>query len=256
MYHQKKKTYPGRWVVKLFEAVLIFSIMMVMVGAIEDALLPSYHQTVVRVHPIEYNVVRVEPQRIEPQTIYSDLEYFSLAYDHQISGEYYDAIADYSRALNVNPDLSPAVLNRGVAYEELQNDYRAMQDFHAYLNRDGVKYSTPPANRELLTGARLDLTMEEALVYQIHFYAQAGQTLDISAVSKVEDLVDPLIVVTDSDGNPIAARDDVLRPDGSVISADSYIQDFAITRTGHYILLVSHAGGGSTGMLRVELNLN
>lgn len=256
--YPKKKTYPGRWVVKLVESMLVFSIILFLLNAVLATLLPMppHSRHAIVIHSVQTVDVHQNAMNMEPETAFTDADYFYMAYDHQTVGEYYDAIADYTRALEINPDLFSVYLNRGVAYEQLQNDYRAIQDYSKFLMRPGMMVITPPANRGLLTGARLDLSMAENYMYQIHFYAQSGQSLDISAVSKVEGLVDPIILVTDIEGTPITGRDDVLRPDGSFVSMDSYIRDFHITKTGHYILLVSHAGGGSDGALRVELSLD
>jgi tetratricopeptide (TPR) repeat protein len=198
----------------------------------------------------QVEVVRVEPETVVPQ--YTDFDYFVLGYNHQIGGEYYEAIVDYTRTIQMNPERSSAWLNRGVAYEQLNNDYRAMQDYNRFLNRDGM---TVINHRGTVTGARLYVEMAEDRVYEINFYARAGQTVSISAEAQAPDIVDPLIVVVDADGNPVAARDDVLRQDGSLISMDSHIRNWEVLRSGQYTLRVSHAGGGSHGTLELNVDI-
>lgn len=257
MYFHKKTTYPGRWLVKLFEAGLIFGLIFLTVEALQRAFTPTItDDAVVITAPVQQvEVVRVEPQRVEPEAApeYSDYDYFEMGYNHQVDSEYYEAIVDYTRALELNPYFGSAWLNRGVAYEQLNNDYRAMQDFNQFLHREGLEVLR---HQEMLVGASLDVEMAEGRVYEIVFFARAGQLLNISAVSKLDDVVDPLVVVVDSEGNPVAARDDVLRQDGSLIKMDSYINNFEVLRTGRYMLRVSHAGGGSYGMVRVNLEIN
>ena len=53
----------------------------------------------------------------------------------------------------------------------------------------------------------------------------------------------------------LVANDDILRQDGSLISMNSDIEDFEVLQTGRYTLLISHAGGGANGMLRVNLDI-
>ncbi|MDQ7034250.1 MAG: hypothetical protein Q9P01_05280 [Anaerolineae bacterium] len=239
MYYRKKTTYPGRWLVKLLEAGLVFGIIFLTVTALQRAFTPKtveYPVVVVSrtVQPIE--VVRVEPQRVEPEVApqYSDFDYFVMGYNHQTAEEYYEAIVDYTRALEMSPDLSSAWLNRGVAYEQLNNDYRAMQDYNSFLNRDGMAVITYSG---IITGARLNLEMAENRVYELNFYARAGETLDISALAYDGDIVDPIFLVVDADGNPAVANDDNLRQDGSLISMDSQITDFEVLQTGLYAAL-------------------
>lgn len=257
MYYRKKITYPGRWLVKLLEAGLVFGIIFLTVNALQGAFTPeTVEHPVVVTHTVQtVEVVRVEPQRVEPEAVpeYSDFDYFVMGYNHQIADEYYEAIVDYTRALEMNPDLGSAWLNRGVAYEQLNNDYRAMQDYNRFLTRDGLAVIT---HRGIITGARLNLEMAEDRVYELTFYARAGETLDISASAYDGDIVDPIFLVVDADGNPVVANDDILRQDGSLISMDSQVTDFEVLRTGRYTLRVSHAGGGSAGTVQVMLEIN
>jgi hypothetical protein len=239
---------------QLMEAGLIFGIIFFTVDALQGAFDPKpVAEPVVitqSVQPVE--IVRVEPQVVVPEAApeYSDYDYFVMGYDHQVSNEYYEAIVDYTRALELNPDFDSAWLNRGVAYEQLNNDYRAMQDFNNFMNRDGMAVVS---HRGILTGARLNMEMTENRVYELNFYARAGEIVDISAIAHGGDIVDPLILVLDADGNPVAANDDVLRQDGSLISMDSHITDFEVLRTGRYTMRVSHAGGGSNGTIQIGL---
>jgi tetratricopeptide (TPR) repeat protein len=258
MYYRKKTTYSGRWLVKMLEAALIFGIIFYTVDALQGVFQPQVVEEPVvivtnTVQPVE--VVRVEPQRVEPETapVYSDYDYFVMGYYHQVAEEYYEAISDYTRALELNPDLSSAWLNRGVAYEQLNNDYRAMQDFNRFLSRDGL---TVVRHRGVITGARLNVEMVEDRVYEFNIYVRAGETVDFSAVGHGGDVVDPLIMVLDGDGNPVAASDDMLRQDGSLISMNSSIRGFEILQTGVYTLRVSHAGGGESNSIEGTLQVN
>ena len=57
------------------------------------------------------------------------------------SGRQERAIADYDRALRVDPNYAAAYMNRAIAYEKMGNLERAMADFdHAIRRNPGVKY--------------------------------------------------------------------------------------------------------------------
>jgi tetratricopeptide (TPR) repeat protein len=258
MYYRKKTTYPGRWLVKLMEAGLIFGIIFFTVDALQGAFAPEPYAEPLVIHHVQpVEVVRVEPQVVQPQVQaapeYTDYDYFVMAYNHQTAAEYYEAIVDYTRVLELNPDFDSAWLNRGVAYEQLNNDYRAMQDFNRFMLREGTSIVS---HRGILTGARLDVEMTENLIYALNFYARAGETLDISVTAQNGDVVDPLVLVVNADGSPVVAKDDTLRQDGSLISMDAHITNFEALSTGRYTLLISHAGGGSDGTLQLELEIS
>lgn len=255
MYYSKKTTYPGRWLVKLVEAGLIFGIIFFTVDAIQMALTPEVASEPIvitrSVEPVE--VIRVEPEVVQQAApVYSDFDYFVMGYNHQIADEYYEAIVDYTRVLEMNPDFNSAWLNRGVAYEQLNNDYRAMQDYNRFMSRDGMAVIT---HRGVVTGAGLNLQMAENRVYELNFYARAGEVVNITATAGDGQVVDPLVLVVNADGNPVVANDDILRQDGSLISMNSSVEDFEVLQTGLYTLRVSHAGGGADGMLRVNLDI-
>ncbi len=63
------------------------------------------------------------------------------AYSKQ--GQYEQAIADYDRAIDLNPDDAPAYYNRGLAYRQQGQHERAIADFERYL-----ELSTDPTFRE------------------------------------------------------------------------------------------------------------
>ncbi len=78
-------------------------------------------------------------------------EYFNRAYDKDENGDYYGAIADYSKAIELAPNNSSAYNNRGVAKDNLKDDYGAIADYSkaielnpdyalAYKNRGSTKY--------------------------------------------------------------------------------------------------------------------
>lgn len=204
---------------------------------------------------VERNAV---PQVIQPEVTFDSVDYFYMALDHQIDGDYRDAIEDYNRALQQDHTLAPAALNRGVAYEQLGIQELAHGDFYTWATRDDLV--NVQRNDYLEDGDTVKLMMNANTVYHIPFWAVRGQTLNVDVQALLENDVDPLIIVLDSYGNPVASSDDILQQDGSLISANSRIEDVVLdgvncSASGPYTLLVTHAGGDTYGPLQIDFNL-
>ncbi len=67
----------------------------------------------------------------------------------RLQGDYQGAIADYNRAIEIDPNYVAAYNNRGLAYDDLEEYQRAIADYnraikldpnyaHAYYNRGNV----------------------------------------------------------------------------------------------------------------------
>jgi tetratricopeptide (TPR) repeat protein len=248
MFYHGVKSYPGRWLVRLIQAALIVGIVFYSIDALIHAFLP--HDGVIFettwVEPVEVQVMPFNDYHMDlPQP-----EYFDLAFDQQLSGQYYAAILNYSRALELDPDLYGAYLNRGVAYERLGRTALAMQDFNQFMNRGVTVYT----DNTLYEGGSVQVEMSEGIVYDFVFAARAGQSITAIATSD-SHMVDPLLVLVDENGEAVFASDDQLYQDGSLLSMDSYIRNHTITASGLYTLRLSHAGGGSYGDVKVNLQI-
>ena len=55
--------------------------------------------------------------------------YFDRAYDKAEKGDYYGAIADYTKVIEINPRNAAAYNNRGSAKSNLNDDYGAIADY-------------------------------------------------------------------------------------------------------------------------------
>ena len=63
-------------------------------------------------------------------------EYFDRAYDKVENGDYYGGIADYTKAIELNPNDAIAYFNRGVAKNRLEDIYgRCGMEAHATSRR-------------------------------------------------------------------------------------------------------------------------
>jgi tetratricopeptide (TPR) repeat protein len=248
MYHTKRKQYSGRWLVKLLEVALIFGIIFYSLDALGQFVAPEYDSSVIVIQPIQQEVVQIQGNAIQ----LDEEVYFNLALDHQISGEYYNAILDYTRVLELNDDIPEAWLNRGVAYEQMGNS-RATADFAEYLNHEALTtISLIPVN----SSVDFTQTMFEDYRYDIPIELNAGDVLSISVTSSVAGQVDPIMVLVDANGNPVIGTDDMREQDGSLISMNAYLNNYDIDVKGEYTLLISHAGGGADGDIDIRISID
>ncbi len=252
MFYVKRKNYAGRWIVRVVQAALIFGIVFYGMNYLGDMFAPKVEEPVVTetVQP-EVQVIVIQS---EAEPVLDAVDYFRLGLDHQMSDEYYDAIDDYTRSIELNPSLAPSYLNRGVAYEQLGgNDHRAISDFTQWMTRDEmIVLSRTP----IQDSTNLAIPMGEAVRFDIPLDLSDGALIRLDAVSMTEDEVDPIIVLRDPTGRSVAANDDVLRGDGSLVSMNSYIHNYEVTRDGIHTLMVSHAGGGSHGVVLVRISID
>ena len=91
-------------------------------------------------------------------------EYFYRAYEKSQKGDYYGAISDYTKAIEINPNFVSVYYNRGNAYSNLKDYYGAISDYtkaieinpnfaDAYNNRGNQK-----SNLKDYNGAIADFT--------------------------------------------------------------------------------------------------
>ena len=55
--------------------------------------------------------------------------YFKSAYKKAEKGDYYGAISDYTKAIEINPNKSEAYYKRGISKAKLKDYYGAISDF-------------------------------------------------------------------------------------------------------------------------------
>ncbi len=253
MMYTKRKKYSGRWLVKMIETALIFGIIFYSLDVIGQLFVPTQtDEAVILVRPIQQEVIQIEGSS-NPLIQLDAEDYFYLALDHQQSGEYYDAVADYSRSIELNDDTYASWLNRGVAYEQMGSNSRAISDFNAYLTRDNIyTLEFMPID----SSANFTEYMYANYRYDIPLELRQGDVVSISVTSLVEEQVDPIIVLVDASGHPVAGNDDMRYQDGSLVSMNSYINSYDVTSKGEYTLMISHAGGGSYGDIDIDIRID
>ena len=133
----------------------------------------------------------------------------------------------------------------GHVYRNLGHVDAAGVEFHVWLEQVELLRIEiePPVDR-----TPMNLVMDYGVVYEIPFHAVAGNTIQISVESYVlnPSPIDPLIVILNEDGIPVAGDDD----HGELFDS---ILNFVPPYTGTYTLLVSHAGGNSQGDLTLTM---
>jgi tetratricopeptide (TPR) repeat protein len=117
-------------------------------------------------------VLKIDPQKIIPASIrtnpqdpypmFQNLEKVMLARSYYVRGlaqyrlnNLREAIADFNRALNLDPEYASAYRDRGVVYKELGNLSAANQDFQSAAQRFKTQMNYPGL------GSVLDLTLQK-----------------------------------------------------------------------------------------------
>ena len=174
------------------------------------------------------------------------VEYFNRSLIHYERGDYQVAIDDLQTALGINAEDEDIYLMLAITYTRLNDEGQQ----HVYFG-EWINLITTETFEETLTGS-VDgevYAMVEGRVYRLAFDGTEGQVVSVSAKADASSDVDPLIVILDADGNAINSDDD------SGVNLDAVISNFALPEDGTYTLLVSHAGGGSTGDVTLTVDL-
>jgi tetratricopeptide (TPR) repeat protein len=156
-------------------------------------------------------------------------------------GNYEDALADYDQLIEVIPDNPALWLVRGHYNNSANHDSDGARDFFQWLTLiEQRRLEADP----LALGDTVAVEMNEGWTYRIPFEARAGQEIVITAASLQ---VDPLVVLLDTGGVPIASDDD------SGGGLDAAISGFNVPDHGTYTIVLGHARGGSSGSVTVKV---
>lgn len=186
--------------------------------------------------------VKVKPDYIDAYYVRA------LTYDHLQDLPH--ALADYTRAINLDPSYPSPYLGRGIVYDHMGDKPHAAADYVQWMTlNQAEKVDGDP----LKSGQSVTVDMQAGWIYALPIDVQAGQHLTITAEAQSGDSqVDPLLALLDPSGTPVTGNDDVGQ-DNFGGTVDSRIDDYVAPDSGTYTLLVSHAGGGSVGKIKVTL---
>lgn len=178
---------------------------------------------------------------IEIDPNYADA-YYSRAYVYLQTDQYELAIEDYTRVIELIPGVATYFLSRGFTYELNGDAEESAADYYEYAMLHEL---------ESIQGARIEfgetqiVEMSEGRNIFFPFEAEEGQLLTFVAFS-TDGFVDPVVIILDEDGEVLASRDDIERN-----NYNSILPAWEVPADGDYTLLLTHAGGGSYGTVKV-----
>lgn len=162
-------------------------------------------------------------------------------------GEYDRALNDCNTLMSNVPTADYPYLNRGIVYEKMGNMDAALNDYMEWIDRRGQQVIT---NENLPWMGNVEVNMNDGYVYFFPFTASAGQDILVTATSVQRDVdADPLVIILDPQGQPLTANDD------SGEWWDSYV-NFTAPQTGEYTIVLTHAGGSTTGIIDVAFDFS
>ena len=80
-------------------------------------------------------------------------EYFKSGLNNAKNGDYYGAIADFNKTIELDPDFADAYENRGISKRKLKDYYGAIADYNKAIELDPnyiIAYANRGAAKELL----------------------------------------------------------------------------------------------------------
>jgi len=234
----KNKTYPGRNLVLGFQTLLIFGIVVFGIQAVHDAFDSSY----------SYNYTYSSSSN--GLTV---MDYYQIGLDYRYQGDFENAIIAYDNAIALAPNFSWAYLNRGVLYELVGDNESSGSDFYTFMR----KHAEDIQLYELTDFSEtMPIMMQDGRVVAFEFSAYAGDMISFSAIAHETNSVDPLILLTDGNGQIIDAQDDMF-DNGTWVNMDAEMKYVIIPADCDSCrLLVSHAGGGAEGLIDVDFTLH
>jgi tetratricopeptide (TPR) repeat protein len=162
-------------------------------------------------------------------------------------GQFEQALNDCNYLMSQRPEADYPYLNRGIVYEKMGNMEAALNDYMEWVDRRGRQIIE---NNNLPWMGKIEVSMQDGYVYFFPFTASAGQEIVVSATSTSRDVdADPLVIILDSNGQPLIANDD------SGEYWDSYI-NFIAPASGEYTIVLTHAGGSTQGTVEVAFDFS
>lgn len=143
-------------------------------------------------------------------------------------------------ALALTLGFNSAYLAHGLLYEQSGNRVQAGFDFLLRIQNLQLVLT----ERNITVGTPLPLEMHYGRVFLLRFRAGSGDVLTFRVQGSGND---PLMVLLDSEGQPIDGSDD------SEFGLDNCLPRVTMPYIGNYRLVVSHAGAGWTGTMTASI---
>lgn len=169
--------------------------------------------------------------------------YYNRANTQIGQGAWDSALDDMNTAIELQPQMQDYYMARGFIYSETDQLALAGPDFYERMTL--VELNS--VEGELEFGSSVSIEMDYGTVYRMTFDGELGQRVTITARDGLGVGVDPLLVLLDTDGNPIAGNDD----GGGEL--DSLLRDYELPANGTFTAVISHANGGFVGTINVSL---
>jgi tetratricopeptide (TPR) repeat protein len=160
------------------------------------------------------------------------------------AGDYEAALADLDTILADFPDDASLALLRAGVLDRMGEQETAAGEYLRYIRL----INTNQVENDDLLVANEPVTVEigEGTVHVFAFEGQTGQVVTISSRAHPDDQLDTLLLLLDPEGNPLAGSDDFEPP-----GLDSQITRFTLNSSGYYLVVLTHALGGSEGRATV-----
>jgi tetratricopeptide (TPR) repeat protein len=173
--------------------------------------------------------------------------YILRANAHLMLGDPQAAFADLSTAIDLNPRTRIGHGVRAKVALALGDPEAAAQGFATFVELGTLE---TVEGAELNADEPVTVPMTAGRTYRLPFTAQAGQTTTIQVTSVNPGEVDPVVLVVGPDGTPLVFNDDA-----SDETLDAVISEYELPTSGTYMLVVSHALGGSEGDIVIDLEI-
>ncbi len=160
------------------------------------------------------------------------------------AARYEQAISAFDDALAMDPTLEFSVLGRATSETALGDVATGAASYSDYIDMIALE----ALDAELVDGTAM-VEMNDGSVYRLPLELEAGQTIDVSAIS-ADTSVDPLVLLLGPDGTPLLGNDDVDERAGDYNAGFS---GFEAPESGSYTLVVTHSGSGSAGPVDVTV---
>jgi tetratricopeptide (TPR) repeat protein len=175
--------------------------------------------------------------------------YRGRAFLYAQQGDFEEALADIDAAIALTPEEQAGglYLARASVNERAGDVETAAADYLTYVQ----SIATDVLNEDVIVSDEIrELEMVPGRVYTLPFQANRGDILTAAAAADEAGGVDALLILITTEGEPLVANDDRAADDLSAV-----IGEYSIPATDTYVLLLTHSGGGSSGTVRVVINL-